>query len=118
MNRLIFRVHIGIGTAVWRYPTPSPHDAGVGRGLGRGAALMMGCLFHKPLSPTLSPLVPHGEREINARPVAVSSARPVAAARAGPGAASTCARIFRTSQFMPAINRWIVLTDFFSTPCI
>ena len=59
----------------WRsHSIPSPHDEGVGRGLGRGAAeitLSSGndTLFHeppaqeRPLTPSLAPFVPQGARE-------------------------------------------------------
>jgi len=49
--------------SVWRFLAPSPHDEEVGRGLGRGANPITAGLFEKPLTPTLSQFVPHGERE-------------------------------------------------------
>jgi acyl-[acyl-carrier-protein]-phospholipid O-acyltransferase/long-chain-fatty-acid--[acyl-carrier-protein] ligase len=53
---------------------PSPHDEGVGRGLGRGASQQDSGHADKPLSPTLSPLVPRGERELSS-PASASSGR-------------------------------------------
>src|SRR5438132_6783420 len=53
---------------------PSPHDEGVGRVRERGNPMITMALFLQPLSPSLSPLVPRGERESSRAMVSIYAA--------------------------------------------
>ena len=55
---------------------PSPHDEGVGRVRERGNPMITIALFLQPLSPSLSPLVPRGERERSGAMAVVVEVRP------------------------------------------